>query len=253
MIDIHNHILPGIDDGAQTLEDFLNMINIAKEDGITQIIATPHFYRGRYENNYDDIVKLLKRVDMEKKKLGTDVEIIPGQEVFLDNYTLEAFKEGAIKGINDTRYMLIELPMNRMDKNIFNLLYELRILGIVPIIAHPERYMYIIEKPTMINEFIQENCLFQINSGSITGIFGKEIKKVAEILIKNGIANFIASDSHSTNRRRPNMKKPLELVSSMNRDIIMQILDNPEKLLNNQEIKQSANKLKEKKKIFAFF
>lgn len=253
MIDIHSHVLPGIDDGAKTIEKTLEMLKIAEKNGIKKIVATPHFYRGYYENNYENICKIVQEVNIKSKKIEIDVEIFPGQEVFLDNHTVELFKEGIIKGINGTKYMLIELPMETMPKNALDVIYELRIQGVIPIIAHPERYKYIIEKPSLINEFIDEKCLFQINSGSIEGIFGSKVKKTAETLVSHGNCEFIASDAHSTNVRCPKLKGALEIVNNFNLDFESKFTVNTNKLLNNEKIEYTHEKIKEKKSIFSFF
>jgi protein-tyrosine phosphatase len=246
-------VLPGIDDGAKDIEKSLEMLRIASSDGIKKIVATPHFYRGYYENNYEDVCKLVEEINAKSKEKGIDVEIFPGQEILLDNHTLESFKEGIIRGINGTKYMLVELPMETMPKNALDIIYELKVQGVKPIIAHPERYEYIIEKPVLINDFIDEKCLFQINSGSLEGLFGTKVKKTAETLIFYGICQFVASDAHSTNRRSPKVKEALNLVSITNSDLKEKIIENASRLLKGEDIKFVSEKIKEKKSIFSFF
>ncbi|MCH5138136.1 exopolysaccharide biosynthesis protein [Clostridiaceae bacterium UIB06] len=253
LIDIHSHILPAIDDGAKNIEKTLEMLQIASDNGIKKIVATPHFYRGYYENKYIDICKLVEEVNAKVKEKQINVEIFPGQEVFLDTHTLGLFKEGIIQGINGTRYMLIELPMDTMPKNALDIIYELRVLGIVPIIAHPERYVYIMEKPSLINNFIDENCLFQINSGSIQGIFGKSVQKTSEILLSHSVCSFIASDAHSTKTRVPKIEEALERTGNLNSTLKVSLIENMGKLLSDEQILSTAEKVKEKKSIFSFF
>lgn len=252
MIDLHSHILPGIDDGAKDMDMTLDMLKIAVSDGIKKIVATPHFYRGHYLNTYDEVVDIVKQVNHKAKENNLDIEIYPGQEIFFSKQIIEDYRQGIIKGIRDTKYMLIELPMDRMPKEIFDILYELRIQGVVPIIAHPERYAYIVEKPSEINEFINEGYLFQINSGSIKGIFGNKIQKTAETLIKHRVCNFIASDAHTTRMRSPIIKKALDLVKGIDEELHKDILSNGQTLLDNLTIKSKAEKIKEKRSIFSF-
>lgn len=252
MIDLHSHILPGIDDGAKDMEMTLNMLKIAAKDGTKKIVATPHFYRGYYLNIYEEVVNLVKQVNDKAKENNLDIEIYPGQEIFINRQVIEDYKEGIIKGIADTRYMLIELPMDKMPKETFDILYELRIQGVVPVIAHPERYVYIIEKPHKINEFIKEGCLFQINSGSIKGIFGKKIQKTAEILINHRVCNFIASDAHTTRTRAPIIKEALSRVNGIDEQLYRDIISNGQKLLDDGHISSEAEKIKEKRSIFGF-
>lgn len=252
MVDLHSHILPGIDDGAKDMDMTLNMLKIAVSDGTKKIVATPHFCRGYYLNAYDDVVNLVEKVNHKAKENDLDIEIYPGQEIFINKQVIEDYKQGIIKGIGGTRYMLIELPMDKMLKETFDVLYELRIQGVVPIIAHPERYMYIIEKPHKINEFINEGCLFQINSGSIKGVFGKTIQKAAETLIKHRVCNFIGSDAHTTRMRAPVIKKALELVNGIDEELYKDVISNGQKLLDDLSIASKAEKIKEKRSIFGF-
>ena len=252
MIDIHSHILPSIDDGSKNMENTIEMLQMASKNGITKMVATSHFYRGYFENKYEDICKLLGEVKAVIIEKGMDVDIFPGQEVFLDKYTLEFYKAGIVGCINSSRYMLVEFDMESKPKEIFNILYELKILGVVPIIAHPERYAYILENPIAINEFIQERYLLQINSGSITGIFGKTVQKTAEKLITNGTCHFIASDAHSTGRRCPSIKEALDVADKLNNEISSRVMENAQKILENEDIEYTCEKLKEKKSIFSF-
>lgn len=252
MIDIHSHILPGIDDGAREIDMTLNMLQIAIDNGTHQIVATPHYRMGYYENNYEDIGKVVSEINGIVLDKGMDIQIILGQEIFLDNHTLEIYKKGIIGCIGNTQYMLIELPMDTMAKNSMDIIYELKLKGVKPIIAHPERYKYIIEKPIMINDFIEEGCFFQINGGSITGMFGKKVQKTSEILMKHGVCNFIASDAHSAGRRCPGIKEALKVVESINEDLAKKVVHNAQMLLSNEEIYVNAEKIKEKKRLFSF-
>lgn len=253
MIDLHSHILPGIDDGAKEMAVTMEMLQIAVKDGTKRIVATPHFYTGYYENTYEDVYKLVKGINVKAKEKEIDIDVVSGQEIFLDKHTLEFYKQGTIRGIDETKYMLIELSMESMPKDALNIIYELRIEGVAPIIAHPERYNYIVEKPSRINEFIEEGCFFQINSGSISGMFGKRIQKISQMFIQHGVCDFIASDAHSNGMRSPKMKETLEQVESLNHVLYENVIDNAEKLLNNSEIYSRAEKIKEKKGLFSFF
>lgn len=253
MVDIHSHILPGIDDGAAAIENTLEMLKIAGDNGTKNIVATPHFYPGYYENKYEDICKLSSEVNSIAKEKGIDIHIVSGQEVFLDKHTLELYKEGIVNCIEKTNYMLIELPMETMLKDALGIIYELKLQGIKPIIAHPERYSYIIERPSKINEFMEEGCLFQINTGSIKGIFGKKVQRTAKILIKHGICNFIASDAHSTKKRCPELKSALDITKNLNKYLLEEIIENGYKLLKNHAININGDKIKDRKSFFSFF
>lgn len=249
MIDIHSHIIPGIDDGAKDAETSDKMLQIAKNSGTKAIFATPHYYRGRFETSYNDVLlytdELNKRIE--------DLKILPGQEVYIDNYTLQAYDSGTIGTLNNTKYMLLELPFDYLRGNETDIIYELRIKGIVPIIAHPERYSYIMQNPSNINSFIDEGCLFQINSGSLDGVFGRDVKKTANILIENGICSFIASDAHSTGIRCPSLKNTYKNIKLQDSKLLETITKNAKLLLINGEIKSTAIYIKPRKKHFWIF
>ena len=253
MIDIHSHILPGIDDGADDLETSLEMLRLACEEGIDSIFATPHYFKGNFENSYEDVVKIVDDLNNSAKEDGINIKVLPGQEVFLDKHTPKLYKEGIIKGLNNSKYMLLELPMMNMLKDALDLVYETRLLGVIPIIAHPERYKYIIETPSKINPFIKEGCLFQINTGSIKGLFGKDVQKTSEILIKQGICSFIASDAHTIGKRCPGILPTLERVKNLNLRVYDSLEENCNDLLNDGFIKIECEEIKEKKGFFSFF
>jgi len=252
MIDIHSHILPGIDDGSKDMEMSIKMLKLAEAKGTKTIVATPHYIRGIYENYYDEILTLHQELKLQAKTSGIDIEILLGQEVMLDKYSLKLCKEKKLRGINGTSYLLIEFPMDKLPKDALDLIYELRLLNIKPIIAHPERYEYIYETPTAINGFIEEECLFQINTGSLQGLFGKKVQNCAKLLIREGLVNFIASDAHSLNRRCPGLIEGFREAEAIDSQIEKKVSGNLELLLLDKDIEINMEKIKKKKSIFQF-
>ncbi|MCH3965050.1 MAG: exopolysaccharide biosynthesis protein [Clostridium sp.] len=253
MIDMHIHLLPGIDDGSKSMEETEKMLEIIRDDGIAEVIVTPHFYRGYYENNHEDVVKLTEEVNRLSVNRGIGVKLYPGQEVFLDSHSIEEYEKGHIAALAGTDYMLVEFSMEKMPHGGFDIIYELKIRGIRPIMAHPERYRYIIENPENINEFIDEGCLIQINAGSICGKFGSRVKKTADILVKNGICSFIGSDAHSSSSRRPGLSEAMEIAGAIDSKIAKTAGDNALKLLANEHIDLCSGRVKIKKGFFSFF
>lgn len=252
MIDIHSHILPGIDDGAKNINMTLHMIKMAEKSGTKDIVATPHFYRGYGETPYDEVKKLVKEFNKLAKGEGLGINLHYGQEVYYSEEIINDYKIGLIGTINDSRYMLIELPMRSFDSETLEVIYELQVMGIIPILAHPERYRPIIEKPERINKFINEGFLFQVNAGSIEGQFGNSVKKTAEILLANNIYNFIGSDAHNDTNRCTGIANGVELAkkkSKINEELFR---ESGRRLLNNEDIEFIGEKVKEKKGIFSF-
>lgn len=252
MIDIHSHIIAAIDDGSKNLDYSLKMLKIAEESGTEKIVATPHYYMGRYEEKYSTVKEQVYYLSKVAKKNNINIEIFLGQEVLIHKKTVELYEKGYIGTINNTSYMLVEFPMTTWEHYYMDVLYELRVRGINPIIAHPERYKFIHEDISNINKFLEEGYLFQINTGSLEGIFGKNVEKISKELIKNRICNFIGSDAHSINTRKPDMKKGAEIIETMDKALYNEIIINSKNLLKNKDIVTSYSKIEKKKNIFSF-
>ncbi|MCW6110432.1 exopolysaccharide biosynthesis protein [Clostridium sporogenes] len=181
-----------------------------------------------------------------------NIEIFPGQEVLIHKRNVEIYEKGDIGTINNTCYVLVEFPMTTWEDYYMDVLYELKIRGISHIIVHPERYKFIHEDICSVNKFLEEAYLFQINTGSLIGMFGKECEKISKELIKNRICNFIGSDAHGISRRKPDMNKGAKILETEDKSLYDEIITNSNNLLENKEIIISYNKI-EKKKIFLVF
>lgn len=254
MVDLHSHIIWGVDDGSKSREMTLNMLNLAIEGGTNKIVCTPHYMPGYYEYTLDEIKK--RQIDLKKLILeeGLDIETYIGQEVYYTNNILENYEKGYIGTINNSRYMLIEFDMRSFSSTeVLENLYELQLKGIVPIIAHPERYIKFIKKPSLINDFIKEGFLFQLNIGSLLGHFGTEVKKLAESYLKNKVYSAIGSDGHRDEKRTTNMKEGIKIIEKLDADYLRYLNKSGEKILENEEISFRGSLIKEKKGIFSIF
>ena len=245
MVDIHSHILPKIDDGSQGLSMTYEMLRRCSDDGVKKIIATPHYYDCS-SAEFRKVKAMVRMLNKLLYKQNLDMKIFYGQEVYLTENILKEYEKKKIGTINDSRYMLIELNMDRFSHNMLNMIYELRIRDIVPIIAHPERYNFILKKSNILNSLIKEGCLFQINSGSIEGNFGWKVKKRARILMRHNIYSFIGSDAHNNSKRKTGIKKSLKFLKKVNVDCEDYFESNSEKLLNNQIIEFKGEKINRK-------
>jgi protein-tyrosine phosphatase len=252
MIDIHCHILSEVDDGPVSSNETLEMLKIAVENGIKKIIATPHYYSGVFNNNFDDVSIKVQCLNNEILEQNLSIEVLTGQEIFLDNNVLKNHKAGLIKGLNNTKYMLLELPFDNCPHYTLDILYELRVMGIIPIIAHPERYLFIINNLSFINNFIDEGCLFQINSNSLTGELGKSAKKTAYALLRHGIIDFIATDAHDKTFRKPEIRSAFDIIRNIDNELANKLLVNAENLISNMDIISDYEKLKTTK-VFKLF
>lgn len=249
MIDIHSHIIPKIDDGAKDLETSLRLLEIARDGGTKSIIATPHYYKGFYNFEYKDISRKIEVLKTLAKNNFIDIDIYYGQEICFFKDMFKELEERKIGTINNTKYMLIEFPLDDFTKDIFDEIYELQIRGIQPIIAHPERYKVFKNNPQEINKLIEEGYLFQLNSGSILGEFSKETKKTAELFLKNNIYSFIGSDAHNLKTRTSSLGRINE---ALDMQYINQYKNNGIKMLRDEEVKFRGEVVQKKKK-FIFF
>lgn len=201
MIDIHCHILDGVDDGPQSLDESVELCNKLKEAGISGIIATPHYMIG---GGYAPTPETIKsKIDILKgalKEKNIDLNIYSGMEVFADHGVADGIKNGEIIPLNNTKYVLIEFPMDIVLRHASNLVFSLLVEGYVPIIAHPERYITEYRKNNILQDLVDNGALIQINSGSILGYHGKKVQKEAFALINEEMAHIVASDSHGQHR-----------------------------------------------------
>ena len=253
MVDIHTHILPGIDDGSENIKMTLEMLRTAENNGTKSIIATPHYCLEFAETPLPEVKDLVYKVSKLAKAEGINVDIYSGQEIYFFEGIVNCYREGNIGTLNDSRYMLIELSMREYDKSFLDSIYELQIQGIIPVLAHPERYSYIIDDPSFINKFIDENILFQLNAGSLMGKYGKKVKKTSEILLENNIYSFIGSDAHNIASRSVVMSECIDLIKAIGEEKVNMYVDNGMKLINNQDIEFTGSRIKIKKKMFHFF
>ena len=211
-IDIHSHVIPGIDDGAKDMETSMQMLRIAAEQGTSHIIATPHYFPGITQYDVSTIVNHCSILNDLTAAAGMKIKILPGSEVFLTPDVPERCVASEICTLNQSSHMLIELPFTSYPLYMDDVLYKLQLEGITPIIAHPERNANIFLHHTQVDEYVNRGILIQVNSGSITGLFGKTVQKAAMQLIQKGLVHFVASDAHTCGGRSPNLTKAAMIV-----------------------------------------
>ncbi len=232
MIDIHCHILPGMDDGPASLEESLKMCKIAYNDGIRIIVATPHTLNGLYLNGKEEIRNL---VEILNSKTDIDIKILPGADVHISPDIPELIEDGNIMTINDNmRYILIEFPYMNVPQNIDRFLFSLKKRGITPIITHPERNLAIQRDIKIMYELLKMGALSQITGMSITGDFGRDVRVCAENLLTHNLVHIISSDAHSQDLRPPILSKGFSSASRIvGRELALKMVkDNPFAVIN---------------------
>jgi len=236
MIDIHCHILPAIDDGPADLQETLEMLRIAARDGITHIVATPHYRHGE-SPTIQHIEEKIIQVRKEIIKSSIDVELLGGADIRLTYELMEGIKMNEIPTINNSRYFLLELP-DLIPPHLDDFLFETKLKGYVPVITHPERNYGLLSAYEKIDLIRDAGMLFQLTAMSVTGKLGRQIKKFTEYLLKRGYVDFIATDAHSPERRPPLLSKAyretMDILDKTGADRIF--IDNPKAVIENMEI-----------------
>jgi len=209
LIDLHCHILPDIDDGAQDVRTALKMAEIAAKDNIEIIVATPHIL---------DLPLPIKKIrektlylNNRLSGMGLNVKILPGAEV--SPFACAQIKNITDYTLNASRYLLLEFPYVNIPDYLTDILFNLTANGITPILGHPERNAYIMEKPWKIEKFLSNDVLLQLTAGSLTGLFGKDIQNCATWLLENEQVDIVASDAHSAKRRPPILSEAFDIVA----------------------------------------
>ncbi|WP_254639062.1 tyrosine-protein phosphatase [Cohnella sp. GbtcB17] len=201
MIDIHSHILPSLDDGAQDWRDALDLARAAEAEGIGTIIATPHHANGVYTNEARDVRSAVEAMNERLSAEGIALKVEAGQEIRIHDDLLEAWTRGELLTLAGSRYVLIELPSSRVPRSTLDLLHELRIMNLSPIIAHPERNAEIAGQPDRLAELVAAGAYSQVTTYSLLGGFGKRIEQVSWQLCRQGLIHIVSSDAHHVSKR----------------------------------------------------
>lgn len=206
LVDIHCHILPGLDDGAADTAESLAMIRLALESGVRQIVATPHFTGDRQSvQRLGIIYERFRRLERSARRENLDIRLHPGAEVLCTPETAALAREQLLPTLGDTRYVLTEFYFDSPPEHMDALLGEIAAAGYIPVVAHPERYEAVQHAPKIVAAWFRRGYVIQLNKGSILGAFGYRAEKTAQWLLRAGLAHVVASDAHSPLRRTPDM------------------------------------------------
>lgn len=234
MIDLHSHILPELDDGADSLAESLAMARMAVDSGITAVVATPHCAADRRE----EVLESWRLLSQALKETGIPLKLYPGMEIFGTGDTLRLLREGKLLTLNGSRYPLVEFDFGGPGENRTRLLEELCSAGYRPLVAHPERYACVQRDPRLVNEWFRMGCLMQVNRGSLLGRFGRHAQAMGVELVERGFAVAVATDAHSIRGRTPRMGDVWEALSGEISQLCAETLlrDNPKKILKNEPL-----------------
>jgi protein-tyrosine phosphatase len=236
MIDLHCHILPGVDDGSDSLDTSCRMAAIAADSGVRQIVATPH--RGidpaRESGGAAAIRTAVSALQRELDRWNIPVRILPGSELLLaGDWPLPA--PDSLLSLNGSRYLLVEFYFDESPRAMERRLRAVEEAGFVPVVAHPERYFCVQEQPSIADVWVDRGRVLQLNKGSLLGSLGEEACLCASLLLRRGLASVIASDAHHSRVRTPDMRNLLELLSDRFPAVEAELLllENPRRILRD--------------------
>ena len=240
MIDIHTHVLPGIDDGARNWETTLEMCRLARQDGITHIVATPH---ANYEYRYDREAHLALLNELRSRVPELNFSL--GCDFHLSYDNLEDARQNPQRyTIGDTRYLLVELS-EYSTFNVSQILYELQAAGLRPILTHPERNPIIVSKPELLDQFAAAGCLFQITANSITGFWGKRAQQFCVEMLRKRLVHFIASDAHGLKNRPPLLSQARDAAAKIigAAEANKLVIENPSAVISGELLEHSPSEM----------
>lgn len=215
MIDLHTHILPGIDDGAKNLQVSLEMAAIAVEDGIRTMACTPHIYPGMYMNDGPGIERARVALQAEFDQRGIGLRLVTGADVHLVPGLLAGLRDGTVPTLAQSRYLLLEpshtTPPPRFEDAVFALIAA----GYTPVITHPERLTWVEDHYPVFLRLIGQGAWMQVTAGALTGAFGRRAQYWGERFLGEGHTHILASDAHTAGRRRPQLRPALEIAERL--------------------------------------
>ena len=237
-VDIHCHILPGVDDGSQTPEETKAMLQKAWDEGIQIMVATPHYHKQRGKNEIDLIKKQLLLTRKLAKEVNPKMQICLGMEIYYGEDVPELLKEGSVVSIRKSRYILVEFSPGDEFQYILNAVRKLQMSGHTVIIAHIERYNCLRKDISNVEYLREMGAYLQVNTGSITGSYGRSVKKFLREVLKAHLVQLVGTDAHGSERRTPKMQEAYkEVVKRCGEEYADQIFgQNAKKVLRNEEI-----------------
>lgn len=235
MIDIHCHILPGVDDGAENLREALLMARLARNSGTRTIIATPHFGYGEPGDGVEAFWQCLNRFREKLRQDQIELEVLPGMELLCTHRLEKQLELGEYIPLAESRYLLTEFYFDEQTHQMEQMLSAVAQRGLCPVIAHPERYDAVQRDPAFVRDWIEQGWGIQINAGSLLGNLGEAARHTAHWLVRHGCVHVVASDAHGMEFRTPQLDRAREyLEDHFGEDCAQALLwENPRRILEN--------------------
>lgn len=253
MIDIHCHLLNGVDDGCRDVIESLTSIKLAEEAEFTDIIVTPHYIEDYYDNNYKTIKPIVTELQSKLYDNNILVKLHQGNEVYISEKMGELITNNEVSRLANSRYILFELPQKTKVLNLENVISQIKSAGCVPVLAHPERYLFVQHNVNEINKLISQGVLMQCNYGSIIGQYGKDAQKTIIKMLKKNMVHFLGTDTHRQGYIYGHFHRvEKEFLKYISEEKFEELTTtNPRKIIENSEIKIEEPKAAKRKWLFA--
>lgn len=238
MIDIHCHLLPNVDDGPTSWEESLEMARLASQDGIRIAVTTPHWIqRTKWEPSPDEIKKKVEELNNKLKENEIPLTILPGMEVGISENLPKLVSSGEVLTLGESHYLLIEIPFVSLPLGIEEIIFNLKVMGIYPILAHPERNQELQKNPKRILDLVKAGAFVQVTAGSFCGYFGEQAKRCVIQFAKFGVLHAVASDAHSAKERMPILTTGLKVLEEfIGREQIELLLANTYRFIEMESV-----------------
>lgn len=246
MIDIHSHIIFGIDDGSRTFDESKDMVRLAIKNGTKKMVATSHYIPETYNYTQDEYIAKLNQLRQWIQSEKLDFEVFEGNELYLSRQGVQDLLTQKCMTINKSKYILVEAPSFMQLQKVEELLDLIMHNGFIPVIAHIERLRWVLEDIDIIKQWFEKGYIFQINAESLITKRYKENFKSAHRLLKKGLVHLVASDGHRINHRTPIMEDAFACVDSIcGNEMAVQLFEiNPQKIIGNKIIEASEKEFR---------
>lgn len=216
MIDVHSHVLPGIDDGTKEIDEAVAFCRLAAERGTEILVATPHHKPGSYRNPRDRVLENVESLQSRIDAAGVKLRLAPGCEIFVDTDLADRIKSGELLTYGDARrYILLEFSFQQYPVRPEDLIFRLKLSGVTPVIAHPERIRWFQEDVDRLEALVRAGALAQVTGSSLEGTFGSRVRAITERMMERRCVHMIASDAHDLSYRPPGLRKAVEVAEGI--------------------------------------
>ncbi len=239
MYDLHAHILPGVDDGAETIEETLEMARVAAQSGTRFLLATPHRRDVTESSSVASLRDLFDEVGERVREQGTELTLVLGMENHLDLELPDEVTAGRALPIGDTRYILVEMPFFGRPMYAEDVLYRLQLQELTPVLAHPERIETFQRDPNLLQDYVERGMLSQITAGSTVGLFGQRVQRFTAHILRRNLVHVMSSDTHGPiGPRSPTLGPGIAALTSLVGEVsaMAMVMDTPRAVLENRPV-----------------